>query len=334
MKEPVVVGFGSALVDILISETDGFIETSGIQKGGMVLVEEKDLHAVLRKTKAQPAVVPGGSACNTMIGIAKLGGKARFVGKCGPGEMGFLFEDHLMRDGVEARLEKCCTKTGRVVSIVTPDAQRSMLTYLGASAEITPQDIRPQCLDDAAFAHIEGYLCHQGDLIHHIQALAKRAGARICLDLASYTVIEAHRDKLDTLVRNGVDILIANEDEAAAFTGARTDRDQVKALANAAPIAVLKVGKRGSYIAANGDVLHIPALGDGDAVDTTGAGDLWAAGFLYGLSRGYSLEHAGKLASLCGYEVCQVMGAKISEDGWKRIRESAQQLKTTHDSGQ
>jgi len=329
MKEPVVVGFGSALVDILISETDAFIEKTGIQKGGMVLAEEKDLHAVLKRTKAQPAVVPGGSACNTMIGIAKLGGKARFVGKCGPGEMGCLFEDHLSRDGVEARLEKCCTKTGRVVSIVTPDAQRSMLTYLGASAEITSEDIRPQCLDDAAIAHIEGYLCHQGDLIHHIQALAKQAGARICLDLASYTVIEAHRSKLDTLVRNGVDILIANEDEAAAFTGARTDHDQVQALAEAAPIAILKVGNRGSYIAANGNILHIPAVGNGNAVDTTGAGDLWASGFLYGLSRGYSLENAGKLASLCGFEVCQVMGAKISEDGWNRIRELAKRLEET-----
>jgi sugar/nucleoside kinase (ribokinase family) len=326
MKKPVVVGFGSALVDILISETDAFIEQTGIKKGGMVLADEHELHAVLHQTTAEPVVVPGGSACNTMIGIAKLGGHARFVGKCGPGEMGGLFETHLARDGVEARLEKSPTRTGRVVSIITPDAQRSMLTYLGASAEIVPEDIQPQCLDGASIAHIEGYLCHQGELIHHIQALAKQSGVRICLDLASYTVIEAHRDKIDALIRQGIDILIANEDEAAAFTGAHTDMDQLQAMAKAAPIAVLKVGKRGSYIASQGRIVHVAGVGDGCALDSTGAGDLWAAGFLYGLSRGYSIEGAGKLASLCGYEVCQVMGAKISDDGWDRIRELAKQL--------
>ncbi|MGD9972139.1 MAG: adenosine kinase [Desulfatirhabdiaceae bacterium] len=321
-----VVGFGSALMDILVSESDEFLHQSGIRKGGMSLTDEPELQRVLAKTTRAPIIVPGGSACNTTIGIARLGGRARFVGKRGSGEMGDLFETGLISDGVDPRLRRSPSKTGRVVSVITPDAQRSMLTFLGAAAEIEPDEIDAACFQDAAIAHIEGYLCHQPDLIRHIHQLALQSGARISLDLASYTVIEAHRPLINELLEKGVDILIANEDEAESFTGAKDEIEAVRIMSRLAPIAVYKMGKRGSLIASGNDIVKIDARGNGDALDTTGAGDLWASGFLYGLANGYSAQQAGKLASWCGYEVCQVVGAKIPEHGWVRIRKSMKDI--------
>jgi sugar/nucleoside kinase (ribokinase family) len=142
----------------------------------------------------------------------------------------------------------------------------------------------------------------------------------VSLDLASYNVVAQARDFLAGIVRDYVDILIANEDEARAFTGRSDPEKTLEALGREVPIAALKLGPRGSLVAADGRVVRVPAQGDGRAVDTTGAGDLWASGFLFGLVSGYSLEKSGEMGSACGYEVCQVMGASIPEEGWQRIR--------------
>ncbi len=316
-----VVGFGSALMDILVAETDDFLERSGIPKGGMILSDEISLQNILSCASGTPVFVPGGSACNTTIGVARLGGKARFVGKRGSGEIGEMLEYGLRQGGVEPKLHRSPTKTGRVVSLITPDAQRSMLTFLGAAAEIQPEEIDISCLQDAAVAHIEGYLCNQPELIRHIHDLARRSGAMISLDLSSFTVVQEHRGLINELIQKGVDILIANEDEAAAFAGSLDEKTALESMARCARIAVYKMGERGSRIAYDTRVFQVNACGDGHAVDTTGAGDLWASGFLYGLAHGYPVETAGRLASACGWEVCRVVGAQIPEDGWTRIRD-------------
>jgi sugar/nucleoside kinase (ribokinase family) len=207
-----------------------------------------------------------------------------------------------------------------VLSIITPDAQRSMLTYLGASSEILPEEIDKNCFEDAAVVHIEGYLLFNPALMLQSMALAKKSSARISLDLASFTVVESNKALLDRIVDEFVDILIANEDEARAFTGHTDERRMIESLSSRAEIAVLKIGSRGSCISQHGNIFMVEPVGDGRAVDTTGAGDLWASGFLFGLVNGYSLEKCGKLASACGYEVCQVVGASIPHDGWERIR--------------
>ena len=315
-----IAGIGSALVDILCHEEDDFLERTGAAKGGMTLVEKDHIEQTLKMSSGAAAVVPGGSACNTIVGIGKLGGSARFVGKCGNGNMGKLFEDDLRKQNVEPVLFRSDLPTGRVLSIVTPDAQRSMFTYLGASAETRPEEVSVQCFDGAAIVHVEGYLLFNPELIQSSLNAAKKAGAKISLDLASYTVVEGSRELLDQLVESYVDILIANEDEACAFTGHSDEHLALEALSKKADIAVLKVGPRGSYISHNGSAIAVNPMGDGNAMDTTGAGDLWAAGFLYGLVKGYSLEKCGRLGSACGYEVCQVVGANIPDEGWDRIR--------------
>ena len=315
-----VVGVGSALVDILSHEDDEFIEKTGAVKGGMKYVDKEFIELTLLGTSENPTIVPGGSACNTVIGIGKLGGWARFVGKSGSGEMGNFFETDLKNNNVDPALFKSSSPTGRVLSIITPDAQRSMFTFLGASSETQPEEITKKCFEGAAIVHIEGYLLFNEDLIMAALNAAKGAGARISLDLASFTVVEESKTLLEEIVRDFVDILIANEDEAQAFTGYSDEIKALNALSANAHIAALKVGERGSFISHAGQTIKVEPMGTGAAVDTTGAGDLWASGFLFGLVNGYSLEKCGELGSACGYEVCQVVGANIPEEGWQRIK--------------
>jgi len=319
-EKKMITGVGSALVDMLVNENDDFLKSMGIQKGGMVLVDEKEIGRMLLNTTSKPCIVPGGSACNTVIGIGKLGGHARFIGKRGEDEYGRIFENELINSNVDPVLFSSDLPTGRVLSVITPDAQRSMLTFLGASSETQAEEITPECFYNTAVVHIEGYLLFNRKLMLAVLKAAKDAGALVSLDLASFTVVEQSKDILEKLVVDYVDILIANEDESIAYTGIDDDIDAVKALALNVDMAVLKVGEKGSYIAKGSDIIKVEPMGNGDAVDTTGAGDLWAAGFLYGFVNGYPLKQCGELGSACGYEVCQVMGAHIPEQGWKRIK--------------
>ncbi len=319
-----IVAVGSALMDLCIFESDEFVAGSGAQIGGMVMVGHERIEELVARSGGAPRVVPGGSACNTVVGVGRLGGAARFVGKRGDDALGQTLAERIADAGVDPVLLSSSTATGRVLSIITPNAQRSMLTCLGASAEIKPKEIVPPHFDGCAVAHVEGYLLFNPDLFWAVIKTAKATGALVSLDLASFTVVEASLSLLNEAVDGGaVDILIANEDEAAAFTGLRDEAAAIAALGKRAPIAVMKLGKRGSLIMYGGRVVNTAPYGDGrPAVDTTGAGDLWASGFLYGLVNGYTLERCGALASMCGYEVCQTVGAHIPQDGWDRIKKS------------
>jgi sugar/nucleoside kinase (ribokinase family) len=314
-----VVAIGSALVDILVHETEEFRARSGAVKGGMTLVAVDHLERTLAATKGMCGVVPGGSACNTAIGIARLGGAARFIGKRGLDPFGDLFEEKLRKNAVEAFLFRDPSPTGRVLSIITPDAQRSMLTFLGAAAETRAEEISETCFSGARIVHVEGYLVFNRDLILTALEAAKRAEAFVSLDLASFTIVEQHRDFLAEIIERHVDILLANEDEARVFTGLEDEDAALEALSEKADLAVLKIGSRGSLIAHNGKRLRVAPLDCSGVVDTTGAGDLWASGFLYGLVNGFPLDFCGALGSFCGAEVCRVFGAAIPAEGWERI---------------
>ena len=315
-----IVGVGSALVDILAHEEEDFLKKTGAVKGGMTYVSKEFIEKTLSLSSKPPSLVPGGSACNTVVGVGKLGGIARFIGKCGNGEMGQFFENDLKRQNVEPSLLRSDSPTGRVLSIITPDAQRSMFTYLGAAAETMPQDITQNFFTNAAIVHIEGYLLHNPNLILKVLEMARQSGARISLDLASFNVVQESRELVQHIVESFVDILIANEDEARVYTGHKDEVHAMRALSENAEIAVLKVGERGSFIACGNQIVPIQPKTGAAVIDTTGAGDLWAAGFLYGLVNGYALERCGELGSACGYEVCQVVGTNIPETGWERIK--------------
>jgi sugar/nucleoside kinase (ribokinase family) len=319
-KSNLIVGIGSALVDILVHEDDEFLKKTGAEKGGMRLVDKEFIEHTLSRTTGEPATVPGGSACNTVVGISKLGGSTRFVGKCGQDKMGRFFKSSLKKHNVEPVLFTSSSPTGRVLSIITPDAQRSMFAYLGASSETHPAELSGGCFKNAVIVHVEGYLLFNTDLILAALEKAREAGALVSLDLASFTVVRESKELLEKIINEYVDILIANEDEALALTGQADDIRAIQALSAKAEISVLKMGARGSIIAHKGNIIKIKAMGDGNAIDTTGAGDLWASGFLFGLINGYTLEKCGQLGSACGYEVCQVVAAAIPDKGWQRIK--------------
>lgn len=314
-----IAGVGSALVDVLLQESDEFVQASGAEKGGMVLVDSPKIDTVVAASSKEPSVVIGGSASNTIVGAGRLGGPARFVGKCGSDEYGDLLDRQLKANNVEPVLLQSSSPTGRVLSLITPDAQRSMLTCLGASSETLPEEIAADTLSGAALVHIEGYLLFNEALLRRSLAVARECGALVSLDLASYTVVEASLGILKDIVGTTVDIVIANEDEARAYTGHEDEEKALETLAGQAPLAVVKMGKRGSLIACGSERATVGIMGDGTAVDTTGAGDLWASGFLYGLVNGAGLQDAGELGAACGYEVCQVVGAQIPDEGWKRV---------------
>lgn len=319
-NQPVITGVGSALMDMLLMESHEFVTKSGAFEGGMKLVERREIDAMLALSSNSPVDAPGGSACNTIVGVGQLGGIARFIGKRGADPLGEELERALRASNVDPVLFSAAGDTGRVLSIITPDAQRSMCTFLGASSEMTPGELLPVLFKGSQIVHLEGYLLFNRDLMYAALKAAKAAGALVSLDLASYTVVEAARETLNDIVGTLVDIVIANEDEARAYTGETDERKALAMLAVQAPVAVVKLGKRGSLIARNGEVTAIKPMGTGKALDTTGAGDLWAAGFLYGVACGYDNLRAGALGSACGFEVCQVVGAQIPADGWERIK--------------
>lgn len=314
-----VLGFGAALVDLLANVDDDWICEANVSKGGMNHVDEATLRKLLARTK-NPQVVPGGSACNTIVGVAKLGGKASFVSKVGNDEFGELFARHLEKCGVENRMTKSSLATGTVLSAVTPDAERTMFTFLGASNDFYASEISPELFDDAGILYLEGYRAYSEECFVKAAQMAHRFGAKVALDFGSFGVVNDCRALFEKLfAAREIDILIANEDEAKTFTGG-SEEAALERLSGICEVAVVKLGARGALIAADGKVFRVKS-GTAKAIDTTGAGDLWASGFLYGMLSGYSMDRAGTLGSLVANEVVQVVGAQIPESGWERIRE-------------
>lgn len=318
-QSPITVGVGAALMDLLLEENDGFLSGLGAEKGGMTLVDAPAIQAAMQAAASSVKSAPGGSASNTLVGIGNLGGRARMIGRVGKDDLADHFRAGLREAGVEDRLRVSdAATTGHVLSVVTPDAQRTMFTFLGASLELNPGDIGDSEISDAALVHLEGYLLFNRPVVERVLELARKHGARVALDMGSFQVVEAAREYLDELfAQRRIDILMANEDEARAYTGLG-DSESLEVFAGKVDTAVVKRGKEGALIAQGNHRLDIMAHVV-RALDTTGAGDLWASGFLYGLNHGLTLESAANLASKVGSEVVQVMGAVIPSEGWGRV---------------
>lgn len=312
-----VVGVGAALVDMLLEESDQFVINTGEPKGGMTLSELHRIDSLLAKSIIEHKIAPGGSACNTLVGFSRLGGKGSFIGVCGSDDMGRFFETKIKEAGLQSLLKKAEHPTGRVLSIITPDAQRTMFTHLGAAGNFHPHQLNADDFKGAGIVYIEGYLLFNEAVTRKVIQYAKAAGAKIALDLASFQVVQACRGLMDEIIENSVDIILANEDEAKAFTGLN-EEDSLKMFSDMADIAVVKLGARGALLKQGSNTVRIEAK-EVKAVDTTGAGDLWAAGFLFGLVSGYDLHQAGKLGATVASEVVAVVGAHISDEGWNRI---------------
>lgn len=316
-----VIGVGAALVDVLLEESDQFVLGSGATKGGMILSELQRIDSLLKQSLKPYKVVPGGSACNTLVGFSKLGGRGSFIGVRGSDKMGDFFESKIKEAGLQSLLKSSEHATGQVLSVITPDAQRTMFTHLGASGNFQPHALSVEDFVGAGVVYLEGYLLFNEPLVRKVIEYAKAAGAKIALDLASFEVIQACRGLMNEIVRNSIDIVLANEDEAKAFTGLN-EEDSLKKLSDTVDISVVKLGSRGALLKQGVNAYKIDAK-PVKAIDTTGAGDLWAAGFLYGLVSGYDLQRAGQLGATVASEVVTVVGAHIPEEGWNRILKEA-----------
>ena len=321
-----ILGMGNALTDILLQiEDDSILSTLNLMKGGMQLINTERAEEISRAVNQLPkTMATGGSASNTINGITRLGLQAGFVGKIGKDDIGLFFSNDSLNNGVTPHLLDSETPSGRCIVLVSPDSERTLCTYLGAACELQAEDLKASMFLGYDIFHIEGYLVQNHDLIRTAVKLAKSAGLKVSIDLASYNVVEENLDFLHEIIDEYVDIVFANEEEARAFTG-KQPKEALIHISDKCDIAIVKVGKEGSYIKSGIEQVQIkPRLAN--AIDTTGAGDLYAAGFLFGLANNYSLDVCGKIGSLVAGNVVEVLGAKMTDDVWTTIQNDIKKI--------
>ncbi len=321
-----VLGLGNALVDVLISiENDEILKQLNLPRGSMQLVDDKFLSLATEATKGlKQSIAAGGSAANTINGIANLGLSCSFIGKINTDKFGEYYHDDMVKNGIDPILLKGKAQTGRATVFISKDSERTFGTYLGAAIEMVPEELTPEMFDGFKYFHIEGYLVQNHDLIRKAMQLAHDKGVKISLDLASYNVVEANREFLMEMIEKYVDIVFANEEEAKAFTG-KTPEESLHELAKIVDIAVVKIGSKGSMIKSKNEVANVGII-KVNCIDTTGAGDLYAAGFIYGLAKELPLEKCGRIGAILSGNVIEVVGPKMSEETWKGIKSLVKEI--------
>jgi len=321
-----ILGIGNALVDVmaLINE-DSILEKFSLPKGSMQLVDNEMSEIVKSGTKhLNNSLASGGSAANTIHGLAMLGVKTGFIGSIGKDEMGDFFENDMKNAGIKTLLSRRNSVTGTAVALISPDSERTFATHLGAAVELEASDLNPDDFDGYDILYLEGYLIVNKLLVDTACRIAKEKGMKIALDLASYNVVEELLADFKEIVENYVDIVFSNEEEAKSFTGL----EPVKALDHIAKIcdvAVVKVGSDGSWVKGGEEVIKI-GTERVTLKDTTGAGDLYASGFLYGYANGLSLDKCGQLGSLMAGKVIEIVGARMEESRFKEIKDAAKKI--------
>ncbi len=316
-----ILGAGSPLIDLLIHVDETFLQSIDGEKGGMVLVDDAGMDRILGTAGVKPVRVPGGSACNTIFGVAMLGMPTAFIGKLGRDDDGAFLRrslEDLGGRGTSFRYSDD-THTGRCLSMITPDSDRTMRTNLGAALQFASTDIAPEDFKDVRHFHIEGYLLYVPGVVERLVTLAKEAGCTLSIDLASFEVVRNCKAELDKLLPQ-FDIVFANEDEAVELLGPGTPEEWAARLSAIVPVACIKLGKQGSIVKTASSYDRVPAHLV-EAVDATGAGDLWGSGFLYGYLNGYNMADSARFGSILGAEVVQVVGPKIPADRWPLIKQ-------------
>ena len=309
-----VVGIGNALVDVLSHADETTLSRQGLVKGTMHLVDE-DRARALYAAMGPGVEVSGGSAANTMVGVASFGGRAHYVGKVRDDQLGEVFGHDLRATGVGYDTPRAISgpATGRCLILVTPDAQRTMGTFLGASTRLGPADVDPAVIARAKILYLEGYLFdppEAQEAFRAAAAIAHGAGRQVALTLSDPFCVDRHRAAFLDLVQHHVDILFANEAEIRALYQVADFDSALRHVGGHCEIAALTRSADGSVLVSGGKVYPVAAHPVSAVVDTTGAGDLYAAGVLYGVSRGLDLPTCGRLGSLAAAEVIGHVGAR------------------------
>jgi len=306
-----ILGIGNALVDVLVEIKDeALFNKFGLKKGGMEMISadlKNEIHRELHGYRQ--TVVSGGSASNTIYGLAQLGAQVGYIGKIGEDEMGNFFRKDMEKAGVVTHLIPSKIDTGIATTFISKGGERTFATYLGAAATQSPDELKEHIFSMYDIIHVEGYLIFNKDLILNICKLAKKCGLQISMDMASYNLVEAMHPFVDELLRDYVNIIFANEDEAFAFTG-KKGMEALEVLSTYCPVSVVKLGAEGSLAQVHGETTIIQPV-KAHCKDTTGAGDIYAAGFLYGLSNNLTIAETGALASKLGAKCVEKLGARI-----------------------
>lgn len=309
-------------MDVLTQlDDDQLLEELGLPRGSMQLVDAERSAQIQEKSKnLSKQMASGGSAANTIHGLAKLGMETAFIGSVGRDETGKFFEEDLKKSHIKPLLFYSDSPSGIANGMISPDGERTFGTFLGAALELSPDQLSSALFSDYDVLHVEGYLVQNHELLETILNLAKANGLKVSLDLASYNVVEDNLDFLRDMITKYVDIVFANEEEAKAFSGEEPE-NALNHISELTEVAVVKVGSKGSMVKQADKIVVIDPV-KATPLDTTGAGDVYASGFLYGWLQGLGFDKAGALGSLLAGTVIEVMGAKFEDEKWDAIRKN------------
>ena len=322
-----ILGIGNALTDIpAVLPDDELLRTYRIPRGSMQHVDEATGDKIWKNLKKMGVqYVPGGSAANTITGTAIFGMPSGFIGKVVDDELGSLFKTGQDVHGLKPKLLKGESASGRAMVFITaPNAERTFAVYLGAAIELVPEDLKPEYFKGYDYFHIEGYLVQNQKLVRRAVELAKQEGMIISIDMASYNVVESNEAFLHDIIENYVDIVFANETEAKAFTG-KEPEEAINEIAGMCKIAVVKLGPDGSMVQSGKEFYKIDAW-PAATIDATGAGDIYAAGFIYAHAHGMPIKECGEVGSIISAKVVEVIGPKVDVPRWKDAKKKIREL--------
>ena len=321
-----IIGIGNALLDVLLRlESDSTLSEMGVKKGAMDLINESMMKEI-QKTQAglQRTDAPGGSVCNTMRAMARLGSDVGYIGKIGDDYEGEFYEEETKRSGVTPFFIHTKGISGCSTVLISPDGERTMATFLGPAATLSDEEISDEVLKQYDCIYIEGYLIVNEHLFLPLLKRAKRLGLKVALDLSNFNIVNGFKVLLKEVIPEYVDILFSNESEAEAYTGLPAS-EAINVISEEVEISVVTIGKDGVLVKSSDLSVHEKASGSA-VIDTTGAGDNFAAGFLFGYSRGATLQQSAKIGSILAGSVIETIGAQISEEYWDKIKLKVDEL--------
>ena len=322
-----IIGLGSPIIDEIAFVDDLFLASISGSKGGMELLDESALESIKSGIDEELVQITGGSAGNTIFALARLGIQTSFLGKIGNCASGNFYKESLAQYGGSTQSFKVGNiPNGKCLSLVTPDGERTMRTSLGAALTLSADDLSANDFEGYDHLHIEGFLIMNKDVLLKALDQAKANDLTVSFDLASFEIVNQFKSDLREILKNHIDMVFANEDEASAFTQLPSSQSEesLKILNEFCETAVVKLGAKGTLLAKNNVTIRSEAIPVKEVIDTTGAGDFWAAGFLHGWANNKSLEDSAQLGALMGASVIQNQGGTLSHNQWDEILKSIQ----------
>lgn len=313
-----ILGLGSPCIDLIIPVEEEFLAKIPGTKGGALMVDFESMNEIIQAAKIKPRIATGGSCANALKGLTNLGWRCAQLGRIGQDAMGDHYIDYIQKIGMISLLVPTRTPTSRVLCLITPDGQRTMRFFEGASREMSHEFLLPHLYNGVKLVHIEGYALRNGNLVETMMKRSKEAGAQVSFDLSCFELVQEYRETILDLLEKYVDIVFANDDETFALTGLEP-MEGALFLKGFCTVSVVLEGANGCWIGSSEGVFHSSAF-KAQIIDTTGAGDLFASGFLYGYLKNLPLETCAYFGNLAGHAIVEVSGAELPEERWTELR--------------